>query len=211
VRGVVRRPIVFDDRDRFVLRNHVAATFVDHQAKALVWAFMTNHFHVVVRTGEPPLSRLMQSLLSLYATEFNRRHGATGHVFQGRFGSRQIDGDADLKGIFRYVLRNPVEAGIVANLEALERHRWCAYGALLGLRAPFDFEDFSEIRSLFHEDDEAGRVQLREWMSLTPSESPAQAAFDDLLGEVCRELGVAMSDVLGGSRALAASRARAAI
>jgi putative transposase len=38
---------------------------------------MTNHFHMVVKTPEPNLSRGMKWLLGTYVVWFNKRHGRT--------------------------------------------------------------------------------------------------------------------------------------
>ena len=207
----MRRPIFTNDADRFVLRDLMDAIFVGHQARSLAWVFMTNHVHMVIRTGQSPLSTVMHRLLSAYALEFNRRHDGSGHVFQGRFGSRRIDGDFDLRQIVRYVLRNPVDAGMVADVEALERFQWCAYSGLLGLRAPFGFEDADSAREPFGSDVSLASTGLREWLAEAPPGAACATRFARLLNEVCCELGVSPRDVLGGGRAAAASRARESI
>src|SRR5258705_11277905 len=64
-----------------------------------------------------------------------------GHLFQNRFRSRRVVDDADLLGLVLYVFRNPLEAGLVRDLDALGRFPWCSAGSLLGYRAPRPFED----------------------------------------------------------------------
>ena len=51
------------------------------------WALMTNHVHLLLRTGTVPIATIMRRLLTGYAVRFNRRHGRYGHLFQNRYKS----------------------------------------------------------------------------------------------------------------------------
>jgi putative transposase len=95
---------------------------------------MTNHFHLVLQTPEPNLSRGMKWLLGSYVVWFNKRHGRTGHLFGDRFHSDLIEKESYLTEAVRYVVLNPVRAGMV---ERPEDYRWSSYRATAGLaRAP---------------------------------------------------------------------------
>ena len=90
-RGVEQRPIVLDDLDReawFRLFLDVERRF---GWKVHAWNLLDNHFHLLVETTQPDLSRGMQRLNGVYAMRFNRRYARTGHLFQGRFESRVIE------------------------------------------------------------------------------------------------------------------------
>jgi putative transposase len=81
------------------------------------WAFhvlclMPNHFHLVVETTGPRLSAGMHRVNGAYAETFNTRHGRSGHLFGARFHSRVIEDEAHLHAACRYVLENPVRAGL---------------------------------------------------------------------------------------------------
>ena len=73
---------------------------------------MSNHLHLIVRTHQPTLGRGMHRLHSLYAANFNERHGRVGHLFQNRYGSSRIWTCERLAYIRRYVTENPVSAGL---------------------------------------------------------------------------------------------------
>ena len=62
----------------------------------LGYCLMPNHVHLLVRTLETPLSRLMQSLLVSHTQRFHRCHRSSGHVWQGRFKSPVIQDDDHL-------------------------------------------------------------------------------------------------------------------
>lgn len=112
-RGVAGAPIVIDDEDRRAFVALLRLTGERHRWRTHAFCLMTTHVHLVVETPRPDLSRGMQRLLSLHAQEFNRRWQRFGHLFADRFTSHVIDDDAYLEEVCRYVLDNPVTAGIV--------------------------------------------------------------------------------------------------
>jgi putative transposase len=69
---------------------------------------MPNHVHLLVRSGQVPLSRIMQRLGSGYTQYFNRRHGLVGHLFRGRYKAILCDKDSSLLELSRYLHLNPV-------------------------------------------------------------------------------------------------------
>ena len=90
VRGIERRRIVRGDADRRLFLNRLAEWVIDSHARLYAWALMPNHAHLLLRTGQLPLSRLMQAWLSAYSTVFNRWHRRSGHLFQNRFKSTLV-------------------------------------------------------------------------------------------------------------------------
>jgi putative transposase len=86
-----------------------------------------------VQTPDPNLGDGMQRLHGHYALLYNRRHRKVGHVFQGRFGSKLVDDDAQFWTTARYIARNPVDAGLCR----LPREwRWSSYGATIDGTGP---------------------------------------------------------------------------
>ena len=78
---------------------------------------MTNHYHLVIETKIASLSAGMQRLNGTYAQQFNASQERTGHVFEGRFSSRLVDGVRHLEEACEYVLENPVRAGMCTRTE----------------------------------------------------------------------------------------------
>jgi len=74
---------------------------------------MRNHVHLLIETGRVPLSRIMQRLSSGYTQYFNRRHKLTGHLFQGRYKAILCDKDSYLLELSRYLHLNPVRVKAV--------------------------------------------------------------------------------------------------
>ncbi len=163
VRGVAGRTLYEDDNDRHVFLSQAARQFDGVLSFCLVWALMLNHGHLLPRTGELSLSSAMHRLNTGYATYFNKRHSRQGHLFQNRFKSLLIDGEPYLFRAIRYVLLNPVRAGVVDGLETLERYPWTSYPDLLGNRAAKLGEPELVLR-LFADDVQAARRELRSWL-----------------------------------------------
>ena len=96
VRGIERRRIFRGDADRWLFLNRLA-DWVDSRAGLYAWALMPNHAHLLLRTGQLPLSCLMQAWLSAYSTTFNRRHRRSGHLFQNRLKSTLVEEEPYLR------------------------------------------------------------------------------------------------------------------
>ena len=86
-------------------------------AEVLAFCLMDNHYHLVLRTSQANLSRLMRHINGEFTQAFNRRHGLGGHVFQGRFNAILVDSDSYLMELCRYVELNPVRAGLVSSAD----------------------------------------------------------------------------------------------
>ena len=91
------------------------------------YCLMPTHVHLVLRPGLMTVSRMMQHLNSRYCQWFNRRHNRFGHVTGGRFKAPFVDTDLYFMRLIRYVLRNPVSAGLVTSAADWP---WSSYAAL---------------------------------------------------------------------------------
>jgi len=91
---------------------------------------MTNHFHLLIETPRPGLARGMHRLNGTYSQRFNHRHGRVGHLFQGRYRSLLVEKDSYLLELSRYIVLNPVRAGMVGHAE---RWAWSSFRATAGL------------------------------------------------------------------------------
>jgi hypothetical protein len=109
---------------------------------------MTNHLHLLLRTGTVSIATLMRRLLTGYAVSFNRRHRRQGHLFQNRYKSILCQEDLYLKELVRYIHLNPLRAGIVMRFKELATYSYCGHRALLGKTAP-GFQDVGYIMNLF--------------------------------------------------------------
>jgi putative transposase len=128
-RGDRREDIYLDEQDRekwLEVLDQVCSRFnwVVH-----AYCQMTNHYHLLVETVDGNLSRGMRQLNGIYTQSFNRRHGMVGHLFQGRYKAILVQKDAYLLELGRYVVLNPVRAGMVSLPEAWQ---WSSYVQMIG-------------------------------------------------------------------------------
>ena len=129
-RGNDRRAIVLDDWDRCALVGMLGDVVERYCLVVFAWCLMNNHFHAILRAPEGGLSEAMQELLGGYARRWNIRYGRTGHLFHNRFYGGAIESDKHLLETSRYVVLNPVRAGICGHPG---RWTWSSYRASAGL------------------------------------------------------------------------------
>lgn len=132
-RGNDRRIIFRDDRDRRTYLWLLGSVIRWKRWRCLAYCLMDNHVHLLLETPQPNLGSGVQSIHGRYGRIFNDRHGCSGHVFQGRFGSKLVTSDEQLWNDAAYVVRNPVRAGLCAHPRDW---RWSSYAATIGPERP---------------------------------------------------------------------------
>src|SRR4030042_1476443 len=135
-----------DDRKKIYTMPNDYGKFLDYVMKAkeryqfylYAYCLMANHFHLLVETLLPNISKIMHYIKGSYTTYYNIRHRRTGHLFQGRFKSIVVDKDAYFLELTRYIHLNPVYAGIVPDPGA---YRWSSYRGYVGKKDEFIDKD----------------------------------------------------------------------
>jgi REP element-mobilizing transposase RayT len=132
-RGDRREDIYRDDADRLAWLAILAETCERYHWQIHAWCQMSNHYHLIVETMEGNLSAGMRQLNGVYTQDTNRRHGLSGHVFQGRFKAILVERDSYLLELSRYVVLNPVRAAMVKHTR---QWQWSSYHAMIGNEPP---------------------------------------------------------------------------
>lgn len=132
-RGDAREDIYWDDRDRSAFLEVLGKACTTCRWRCHGYCLMSNHYHLVVETPEANLARGMRQVNGVYAQRFNRRHRRVGHVFQGRYSAIIVQRESHLLELARYVVLNPVRAGMV---RSAQEWRWSSYRATCGLEKP---------------------------------------------------------------------------
>ncbi|MRW91912.1 addiction module toxin RelE [Duganella sp. FT80W] len=127
-RGQRRQAIYLDDTDRFVWLDILARICARFAFSVHGFCLMGNHYHVLIETSEPNLSDGMRQLNAQYSQYFNRRHEVVGHLFQGRYTAVLVQKDNHLRELARYVVLNPVRAGMVATVDGWP---WSSYAYMI--------------------------------------------------------------------------------
>lgn len=128
-RGNNKMPILLDDLDYARLLAILEAVRERYRLDLWLACAMPNHYHAVFRTRAANLSDAVAYLNGTYARWWNKRHNHVGHVYQGRFKAQIVEASTYLLRLCRYVLNNPVRAGLVTQPSDWQ---WSTYSALTG-------------------------------------------------------------------------------
>jgi|SRR6185437_13316251 len=205
-RGVARREIFHSDDDGRVFLSTLGDVVTERGWHCHCYCLMPNHYHLLVGTPRSDLPEGMRDLNSAYATRFNTAHELTGHVFQGRYGSRLVRSDTHALEVCRYIPLNPVRAGLRPSPEDWP---WSSYRATTGLVRPPNWLTIGTVLRWFGEGEDARRsyrefvaeghnaadpevVALREVLSHAKADDirRAQRDYGYSLRAIARALGV---------------------
>jgi REP element-mobilizing transposase RayT len=148
-RGNNKRAIVVDDHDRRQLVARIGDVATEFGWSVHAYCVMDNHYHLVIEIGLRGMSDGFCKLNTGHATAFNARHGRVNHLFGKRYGNKYLEDEPAFLWAVRYVVLNPVRAGVV---RAPEHYRWSSYRATIGI----GYSDIPIVRDLilgsFHRD-----------------------------------------------------------
>jgi putative transposase len=126
-RGVDRRDCFVAAADRLVYLSSLRQLAAQKHCAIHAYCLMTNHVHLLLTPGDAAsCSSLMRDLGQRYVAYFNRRHGRSGTLWEGRFRSCLVDSAQYTLACYRYIERNPVRAGMVASPQ---EYPWSSYAA----------------------------------------------------------------------------------
>ncbi len=147
-RGIERRKLFWTDFDRDDFLERLETVLVESGTPCYAWALMPNHFHLLLRTGNAPIFKVMSRILSGYAGSFNRRHRRSGHLFQNRYKSILCQEDTYLLALVRYIHLNPLRSELAATMDALDRYRFSGHRILMG-HQDNAWQDVNTVLKLF--------------------------------------------------------------
>ena len=149
-----KQPIFLDDADYERFLQTLADVVERFGWICHAYCLMPNHYHLLVETPRPTLSDGMERLNGLYAQYFNRRHGVEGHVFERRFRSVRVIGEGHLLELSRYIVLNPVRAGLCGTPAGW---RWSSFRAAVGSARRPKFLTVDWLGGLFGDDRRTAR------------------------------------------------------
>jgi putative transposase len=147
-----------DGADCLSMIGQIERVTLDTDWTCLAVCLMGTHYHLVVDAGDHVLAGAMKRINWAYAVGHNKRHGRRGHRLGCKYVSIPIESEGYLLGCYRYVVRNPVEAGLCDRPEAWP---WSSYAATIELSSAFSFVDATLVLSLLDSDHETAIERLR--------------------------------------------------
>jgi REP element-mobilizing transposase RayT len=163
VRGIERRKIFFDDFDRDNFTERLGQILSETGTPCFAWVLIPNHVHLLLKSGATPIATVMRRLLTGYAVSFNHRHRRHGQLFQNRYKSILCQEDLYLLELVRYIHLNPLRAGIVNDLEDLEKYPYCGHGVLMRI-GKHDWQDVDYILNYFGGKNQDAQMRYREFI-----------------------------------------------
>lgn len=160
-RGDGREAIFLEEEDRKEFLSVFEDVIRRMNWKCSAYCLMGNHYHLVIETPEGNLSKGMRQLNGVYTQRFNRLHDRSGHVFQGRYKAILVERENYLKELCRYVVLNPVRAGMVNNPAEWP---WSSYVATLGLAPKPEWLEVEWLLSQFEKKSKKARKAYREFV-----------------------------------------------
>jgi REP element-mobilizing transposase RayT len=160
IRGIERRKIFRSDYDRKNFLHRLAELIPETHTDCFAWALIPNHVHLLLRTGSVSISIIMNRLLTGYAGWFNKKYRRNGQLFQNRYKSFLCQEDPYLKELVRYIHLNPLRAGLVEDMNELDKYPWCGHSALMG-KTKYSWQNTAYVYGIFSKEKRAARKIYR--------------------------------------------------
>jgi REP element-mobilizing transposase RayT len=177
IRGIERKKIFRNDSDRENFIERLGKIVTETKTACFGWCLIPNHAHLLLRTGLVSISTVMRRLLTGYAVSFNNKYRRHGPLFQNRYKSILCQEDLYLKELARYIHLNPLRAGLVSDMKALDGYGWCGHSAIMG-KVSRGWQNTEYILRYFDDRKAAARKRYRRFIQ----EGVSQGKRSDLTG-----------------------------
>jgi REP element-mobilizing transposase RayT len=177
VRGIERRDIFKNNHDRADMVTRMGKLVKETKTDIYAWSLMTNHIHLLIKSGPYGLSQFMMRLLTGYAINYNLRHRRYGYLFQNRYKSIICDEDVYFKELVRYIHLNPLRAEIVKNMTELDQYPWSGHSVIMGYKKRA-WQDVNYVLSWFSPRKAKAKNIYRHYLK----EGIMEGKRDDLVG-----------------------------
>ena len=163
IRGIERNPIFKDSQDYSNFLTRLGNILTETTTSCYAWALIPNHIHLLLRTGITPITTVMRRLLTGYAQQFNRRHDRHGYLFQNRYKSFLCETDPYLLELVRYIHLNPIRAGIIDTMEALDKYPKTGHAVIMG-KIKQEWQDREYVLGLFGQKESLAKRAYRSFV-----------------------------------------------
>ena len=124
LRGINRQTIFENNGDRSYFMTVLKNCKEVSGFRLHAFCLMDNHVHLLIEPAGEPLSLVIKRIGDRYVTWYNLKYQRTGHLFQNRYKSENVETDGYFMTVLRYILQNPMKAGMEKQPGA---YRWSSY------------------------------------------------------------------------------------
>lgn len=157
IRGINKQDIFIDTQDKNKFIKEILIAKEKFQFKIYAYVIMPNHAHLIIKEGNTKISKIMHKIQLAYSEYLNIKYNRVGHVFQGRFYSKNIEDSEYLKTAIRYIHLNPDKAKI----GQYNRYHWSSYASYFNNKS--DLIDITDILKLFESEDKEAITLFEEF------------------------------------------------
>jgi putative transposase len=162
-RGIEQRDIFRNDSDKDDFIDRLSRVLTETQTPCYAWALLSNHLHLLLRTGNVPIATIMRKVLTGYVVSFNRRYRRNGHLFQNRYKSILCQEDNYLLELVRYIHLNPLRAKLVGSIRELDAYVYSGHSVLMGTHEA-EWQHVSKVLCRFSSEGSKARRCYRDFV-----------------------------------------------
>ncbi|MCF8068302.1 MAG: transposase [Desulfobacterales bacterium] len=156
IRGIERKAIFKNDVDKDNFLERLGSILKETETPCYAWVLMSNHAHLLMKTGYVPIATIMRRLITVYAQQFNRKYNRHGQLFQNRYKSFLCEEEVYLKELVRYIHLNPVRAKMVKEMAGLKLYPYTGHSALMG-KNKNEWQSVDYVLNLFEKNGKSAR------------------------------------------------------
>ena len=108
MRGNNRQPIFSTHRDMLELMRIFQNAHDRYSFRLLAYCFMTNHYHLLIKTESVPLGKIMGYINRRYTASYSKKYNHVGRIYQRRYFAKEVKTYQGLLAVSKYIHRNPI-------------------------------------------------------------------------------------------------------
>ena len=162
-RGIERRKIFRNDADKDDFIDRLSRVLTETQTPCYAWALLSNHLHLLIRTGNAPVATIMRKVLTGYVVGFNRRYRRNGHLFHNRYKSILCQEDNYLLELVRYIHLNPLRSKLVGSIKELNTYVYAGHSVLMGKKKA-EWQNINKVLGMFNRKVSLARRRYRDFV-----------------------------------------------
>ncbi|MCK6208833.1 transposase [Bacillus infantis] len=195
LRGINKQTIFEDDEDRRRFIYTVLKYKKKYDFDLFAYCLMDNHVHLLLKEKEITLSDIIKNLSSSYVYWYNTKYDRSGHLFQGRFRSENVETTPYFLKVIRYIHQNPLKAGLARSAFS---SKWTSIHEYTSPSSPLNT---AAALKLFSQNKDESITLFKEYMNALNQDecledNPRSRKTDEQLISYIREIGIHHTSML---------------